>query len=128
LRRQVARAKDPDLTAAVPSSELPLGISPTYLLDLRAYNQAETAAVLRQPILVLQGGRDYQVTAEDFEGWRAKLAGRDDATLKLYPKLNHLFEEGEGKATPAEYMRPGHVAEYVVSDIAEWIKAIHSRR
>jgi hypothetical protein len=28
---------------------------------------------------------------------------------------------GEGKSTPSEYERPGHVAESVIADIAEWI-------
>jgi hypothetical protein len=30
--------------------------------------------------------------------------------------------EGGGKATPAVYAVPGHVAEEVVNDIAAWIK------
>ena len=29
---------------------------------------------------------------------------------------------GEGKATPAEYERPGRVADVVLDDIAEWIR------
>jgi hypothetical protein len=28
---------------------------------------------------------------------------------------------GQGKSTPAEYERSGHVAEDVITDIAEWI-------
>jgi hypothetical protein len=28
---------------------------------------------------------------------------------------------GDGKATPAEYERPGKVAEFVLDDIATWI-------
>jgi hypothetical protein len=43
-------------------------------------------------------------------------------TLKSYPKLNHLFMEGEGKARPAEYDKAGHVAAEVVADIAAWVK------
>ena len=35
--------------------------------------------------------------------------------------MNHLFMTGEGKSTPAEYEHPGHVAESVITDIAEWI-------
>jgi hypothetical protein len=42
--------------------------------------------------------------------------------LKSYPKLNHLFMEGEGKAKPAEYDKAGHVAQEVVDDVARWIK------
>ena len=42
--------------------------------------------------------------------------------FKSYPKLNHFFIEGEGKSTPSEYDKVGHVAEYVIEDIAGWIK------
>ena len=77
---------------------------------------------VRQPMLILQGERDYQATMTDFEGWKKALAGRQDVTLKSYPKLNHLFGEGEGKARPAEYQKPNHVAREVIDDVAGWIK------
>ena len=73
-------------------------------------------------MLILQGERDYHVTQADLEGWRGALKGRDDVTIKSYPTLNHLFMPGEGKATPAEYERPGRVADVVLDDIAEWIR------
>jgi hypothetical protein len=44
--------------------------------------------------------------------------------LKLYPKLNHLFMEGEGKSTPDEYSKPGNVAKEVIDDIVGWIKGL----
>ena len=46
-----------------------------------------------------------------------------DVTIKNYPTLNHLFMAGEGKATPAEYERPGQVAPFVIDDIAAWLTA-----
>lgn len=77
---------------------------------------------MKQPLLILQGGRDYQVTEADFDGWKKGLGSRADVTYKLYPDLSHLFVTGIGKSTPSEYEKPGHVAEIVVSDIAAWIK------
>ena len=82
----------------------------------------------RHPILVLQGERDYQVTMSDFEGWKNALGSRKDVRLKSYPNLNHLFMDGTGKATPAEYDRPGHLAKEVVNDIASWINGKESTR
>jgi uncharacterized protein len=93
----------------------------SYWKDLDAYQPAQVAATLRIPMLILQGERDYQVTQADLEGWRSALRGRSDVTIKSYPSLNHLFMVGEGKATPAEYTRPGKVAEFVLDDIANWI-------
>ena len=83
-----------------------------------------TAAALDRPILVLQGGRDYQVTAADFEGWRAGLGSRADATFRWFPEMSHLFIAGEGPASPGDYAIPGHVAAVVIDTIAAWIGGI----
>jgi len=123
LAAQVARVQDPNLSAETPAEDLPLNIPAPYWLDLRGYDPAETAKGLAQPLLILQGERDYQVTTADFQGWQAALGSLPSATLKLYPDLNHLFMAGEGKSTPAEYESAGHVAEQVIEDIVAWIQA-----
>jgi hypothetical protein len=121
---QSAAAKVKQLTAAdVSSSAIIFGAQPVYWLDLRGYDPLATAKGLNQPLLILQGGRDYQVTQVDFGRWQAALASRPGVTFKSYPALNHQFITGEGKSTPAEYEQAGHVAEPVVADIAEWIKS-----
>jgi len=74
-------------------------------------------------MLILQGERDYQVTMKDFELWRKGLSGRGDVTFKSYPKLNHLFLEGEGKSVPAEYAIPAHIPDYVFDDIAAFVNS-----
>jgi dienelactone hydrolase len=122
LRAQIARVKDPKLAPAADASQLPLGVPAAYWLDLRGYRPAEAATRIDKPLLVLQGGRDYQVTQADYAGWQTALAGRANVTFKLYPKLNHLFVKGEAKSRPADYQVPGHVEVGVIGDIAEWIK------
>jgi uncharacterized protein len=92
-----------------------------YWLDLRGYDPVKTASQLKIPILILQGGRDYQVTNANFEEWSKALARRKNVTLKLLPDLNHLFMPGEGVSTPAEYAKPNHVSEEAVSVVASWI-------
>ena len=64
----------------------------------------------------------------DFENWRRALGQTQRATFKSYPKLNHLFLEGEGRSAPAEYNTPGHVPQYVIDDIATWIHAEGTKR
>ena len=125
LKAQVAKAKSPDLSADTPSKDLPLGMSPAYLLDLRGYQPVEVAKSLSTPILVIQGERDYQVSAtKDFEVWKDMLKDKANVTLKLFPKLNHLFIAGEGKSTPQEYNVEGHVSAEVIKEIVQWIKKI----
>ena len=122
IKAQAARIKS--LTEAdTGKDERILNAAPRYWLDLREYRPAETVKRVSKPLLILQGSRDYQVTIEDFENWKKALAGRSDVEFKLYPKLNHLFIEGKGIPTPAEYTQTaGNVAPYVVEDIAAWIK------
>jgi len=124
IERQVARVKSPELATSTSITELPLGVPASYWLDLRDYDPAKEVKTVTKPILVLHGERDYQVTMEDFAGWKEALAGRDDVKLTSYPHLNHLFIEGEDKSTPQEYSQPGNVAGVVIEDIVNWIAAV----
>ncbi len=92
-----------------------------YYADLEAHPPEQTAARIQLPILVLQGERDYQVTMGDFALWQDALDGKEFACLKSYPALDHLFHEGSGPSTPADYQARLPVANIVISDIAAWI-------
>ena len=100
------------------------GAPASYWLDLFGYDPTDLAKTLKQPLLILHGERDYQVTMKDFERWKAALATKKNVSFKLYPSLNHLFISGTGPSTPSEYAQAGHVDEQVIADIAAWIKSI----
>jgi dienelactone hydrolase len=121
LKKKVAKVRDPDLSPKTPKEQLPLGVAVPYWLSLRGDHPAE-AKKFKGPILVLQGERDYQVTLDDFRGWKKALDKRRDVTFKSYPDLNHLFMAGKGKSRPEEYQKAGHVATQVIDDIAAWIR------
>jgi dienelactone hydrolase len=107
-----------------PDDAVPLLGSTTYgayWLDLRNYNPVKTAEKLKIPILILQGGRDYQVTPANYEDWQAGLGKRSNVTLKLYPEANHLFINGTGPGSPKDYDLPGHVSPDVIETIATWL-------
>ena len=101
-----------------------LGAPNYYWKELDSFNAPETAKKLALPIMVVQGERDYQVTMADFAAWKSAIGEKTNAVLKSYPKLNHLFLEGSGTPTPAEYMKLGHVPEYVISDISKWVNGL----
>lgn len=122
IREQVARAEAADLSPATPASQLPLGIPAAYWLDLRAHDPVAIARGLAVPVLLVQGGRDYQGPPSELAGWRTELAGRPGVTFREYPSLNHLLIAGEGPSSPAEYAVPGHVAPELVTDLAAWIR------
>jgi hypothetical protein len=112
----------PELSVSTPSDELPFGIPASYWLDLRAYDPVDVAAALDGPMLVLQGGRDYQVAVEDdLERWRSGLARSSDVTIRVFPLDNHLFFPGTGPSTAAEYEPAQHMDPAVVDNIANWL-------
>jgi dienelactone hydrolase len=121
VNEQFERVRPPGPKADAPASELPLGMPPEMWHEYRARNPAKTVQSVALPILVLQGGRDYQVTVDDFEGWKRALEGRKNAEFILYPALNHYFLEGQGRPTPKEYNVPSQVPARVIDDIAAFV-------
>lgn len=122
LERQADLIDSDELSPSTPAAQLPLGTPASYWLDLRDYDPVALAASLHRPILLVQGGRDYQATVEDdLANWQAGLANRPDVTVRVYPHDNHLFFAGSGPSTPAEYDAPRHVNPQVVADVAGWL-------
>jgi fermentation-respiration switch protein FrsA (DUF1100 family) len=121
LKNQVANVKKPDLSSSTPKDDLPLGLPAVYWLSIRGYHPEQVAVGQREPMLIMQGLRDYQVKEVDFNGWKNALSGRNNVIFKLYPNVNHIFKEGQGMGTPDEYNMPGHVSQQAVNDIAAWI-------
>lgn len=107
-------------TADTPAN-LTLGVGYNYWKDLYQYNPVTIAQTLDIPMLVLQGTRDYQVTAQELDKWRDGLG--DKAQYQLYDGLNHLFIYGEGIPGPEEYKIAGHIDQQVIADIAAFINA-----
>lgn len=122
IKRQYANMQKLGTDAFDESIPLPPGFTKSYVLFEKNYKPVEVAATLKLPILVLQGERDYQVTMQDFGLWRSGLLRSKNAVFKSYPKLNHLLQEGSGKATPAEYQHASPAPAYVMDDIASFIR------
>jgi uncharacterized protein len=111
-----------------PTLDLLDGTSPAYYLSILHYNEIATARSIAQPLLFLQGDRDYQVTvANDLDVWLHGLHGRSGVTVVQFPKADHLFLDGSGPPTPVEYEKPGHVDPGLTPAIASWVKGVASR-
>ncbi len=124
LTEQAKRVDSPELSAKTPPGDLPFGVPAPYWLDLRDYDPVSAARSSGKPILVLQGGRDYQVTVDiDLAAWRTGLAATPDVTIRVYPEDNHFFFVGSGPSTPVEMDAPQHLDARVVGDIARWINS-----
>lgn len=95
-----------------------------YFETLAGYDALEAAAGLEIPLLLGQGGRDYQITVEDdLPLWQEALSGQSTVEFELYDDLNHLFQQSEGPRTNTEYYQPEVVlAQRVVEDIAAFVE------
>ena len=113
-------SSDPDLTESTSPADLPFGVAAHYWLDLRTYDLVATIAALHVPLLLLQGGRDYQVTVDEHDRFAAALPDHIDVTSHLYPAGDHYLFAGSGASTPASYREPHHVDPAVIADISTW--------
>ncbi len=121
IKSKLQRIRDRDFDKETPPGELVLW-NACFWKDVLEYDHVSIAAELKQPILVLQGERDYQIPMREFYGLRSALNEKENAMFKWYPGLNHLFIYGKGKSTPQEYSEMGNVSEEVIIDISNWIE------
>jgi len=123
LKEQLLRVLSKDLTVDTPADSLPLNLPARYWLDFRSLYARKEAENINKPIVVLQGEADYQVTMEDFDGWKEALKGNNKSKFISYPGLNHLFMKGSTpKSIPQDYYQPGHIEPKVIQDIVNWVK------
>ena len=96
-----------------------------YFKDIGEHPAESYLEHLTKPILVLQGGMDFQVKPDvDYAMYQQILSGRENATFRLYPRLNHVFMPGiYGSITKAkqEYKVEQRMSGEVIADIAAWI-------
>ena len=89
------------------------------------YDPLPTIRKVRQPILVLQGGLDHQVTPEQAPMLEkaARDAGNKDVTLRVFPNLNHLFLPAK-TGQPNEYssLATNQLSDEVLGSLVDWLK------
>ena len=109
------------------NTPMPGGISFYYYREMDAHPVSDYIKDIQIPFLIMQGEKDFQVYAgKDYVLWQEVLAGRTNATFKLYQGLNHLFMPSTGKNITEyqeEYKIASHVDSQILLDIVEWIKA-----
>ena len=79
-----------------------------------------------KPVLIMQGGKDFQVLPEeDFARFRELLQDRRNTDFRLYDDLNHLFVRGiynDILKAGKEYKTEQHIGAEVIDDIAAFIR------
>jgi dienelactone hydrolase len=89
-----------------------------------AYDPLPAIRKVRQPILILQGEIDRQVTADQAELIKksASGAGNRDVTARVFPGLNHLFLPAR-TGSPSEYssLSTSVSPDDVMKELSEWL-------
>ena len=118
---QIERQANEISAHKMPPKQFFFGAPASYYYDLDARDEVAIARGLDLPILIIHGGRDYQVIDQDIRVWQTGLKGDAKVRVDTLPTLNHLFIAGTGKPGPAEYATAGHVDVAVIGTIASFI-------
>lgn len=119
LKAQFARIR----SGATADTDVVFGAPAHYWRDLWSRHPLDSLRALTLPVLVIQGGADYQVTKADYDLVQQALAGKPETARESHwlPDLNHLLMHVEGESTGTEYGREGRVDARVTDIIAAWI-------
>ncbi|HXZ28911.1 MAG TPA: alpha/beta fold hydrolase [Terriglobales bacterium] len=121
LRIAFARVR----SGEAPNDEVVFHAPAIYWRDLFFHDTRKALAATTVPALILQGGKDVQVSKTDYDLLQQAVAElpADLHQAQFFPNLNHLFMVVAGEPTGAEYGQPGQVAPEVIQAIATWVKA-----
>ena len=102
-------------------------INQTFMRSLSAFDPPGAIRAVRQPVLIVQGGRDVQVTVADAERLRA---ARPDAQPVVVPLANHVLKQTTDTTLQGQmptYQNPTvPIMPAVASAIADWILRLRS--
>lgn len=102
-----------------------VGLSP-WMRHFRSYDPLDAARRLRQPVLILHGALDRQVSVgqADTLAQAIREGGNRDVTVRIFPRLNHLFLVSPSDGSPAEYaaIRETAVASEVLDTLSRWLR------
>lgn len=99
-------------------------MSPWYEFFLD-YDSASDISKTTCPVLVMNGEKDLQVIASsNVEAIKGNLPKNKKSQVKIYPGLNHLFQECT-TGLPTEYINIEQtISPIVLEDIAAWLKQL----
>jgi dipeptidyl aminopeptidase/acylaminoacyl peptidase len=120
----IAPAKrDSAFKAARAAFDSTAGKSP-WMRFFETHDPLATIRRVRQPVLIVQGATDQQVTVEQARVLSEELrrAGNTHVTLQVHPDRNHLFLP-DTSGNPAGYTRltNGRIGSDVMGPIADWL-------
>jgi pimeloyl-ACP methyl ester carboxylesterase len=103
--------------------EMFLGMSEQYWKSVEAFDPVKAFKRVAVPVIVVNGGRDYQVPASDMSNWASATNGITKIEALVINNLNHLFQRGDSASTPSEYLEPKSVDLTCMTALVDWIRS-----
>ena len=105
-------------------SKFPAQVRLPWLKEFWTYDPQVTIRKVRQPILIMQGSLDHQITPEQATMLEqaAREGGNKDVTKQVFPNLNHLFLPAKS-GTVEEYsnLETSAIGDYVLKSMGDWL-------
>src|SRR5437764_4969511 len=105
-------------------SKFPAQVRLPWLKEFWTYDPQATIRKVRQPILLLQGSLDHQITPEQATMLEqaAREGGNKDVTKQIFPNLNHLFLPAK-TGTVDEYssLATSAIGDEVLKIMGDWL-------
>ncbi len=99
-----------------------MGMGAAYWKDILSYEPLIEANTIDEPILVLQGEEDYQVTMSEYMLWKDEFEEKSNWSFISYEGLSHLMMPGDISENPNQYYTiKNNVDKRVSDDIAEFL-------
>ena len=108
---------------ALSDDDAVMGAFAPYWKWLAAYDIPAAAEEITEPVLLLQGEEDYQVTMTDFGIWKDAFGEKENWHLVSYPGLTHCFTAGLKTEGSAAYARADRMDPRVIREIADFVAA-----
>jgi dienelactone hydrolase len=112
------------LTQQVEDAKPYFGLPQGYIDEMDAHPVGEYLRSTDKAFLILQGGKDFQVSPKnDFETYKQIVGDKSNFEFRLYDNLNHLFTVSTMEnPTTDDYAAGTHMDGAPLTDIAAWIK------
>ncbi len=91
------------------------------LMAVKPVDQVRALSKRGGRALIMHGDRDYLINESDWQAWQP-VASLPGVTMRRFPKLNHIMQEGEGKMTFDEYRWTRPVSGELLDVVAAWVK------
>ena len=132
-QKNAERARQEEMISAVQSggdlSKYPAQVRLPWVKEFWTYDPLATIRKVKQPILIMQGGIDRQISAvqADLIEKAAREGGNQNVTKQVFPNLNHLFLPAKTGAIE-EYakLETSSVGDDVLKTLGDWlVKELH---